>query len=78
MRPELRFLAATQLVSNTGSAMAALAITFLAYTDSGSVLHTVFVATAYALPTALLGVTTGRVVERNDPKRVPEPPRARR
>lgn len=50
--------------------MATLAISFLAYTDSGSVLHSVLVAAAYALPAALLSVAAARTVERIDPARL--------
>ncbi len=65
IQPQLRFLALSQLLSSTGSAMLLVGITFTAYADSGSILRTVLVTSVYLLPTVALAYWAGQVVNRH-------------
>ncbi len=60
----MRGLVVAQFFSGVGSAVVTLAIAFLSYEDSKSVLHTVLVSAAYSLPTAVLGMYAGRLAGR--------------
>jgi MFS family permease len=62
--PLMRNLVVAQFVSGVGSAVVTLAIAFLSFEDSKSVLHTVLVSAAYSLPTAVLGMYAGRLAGR--------------
>jgi MFS family permease len=62
--PLMRGLVVAQFVSGVGSAVVTLAIAFLSYEDSKSVLHTVLVSAAYSLPTAIFGMYAGRLAGR--------------
>ncbi|MCE5291513.1 MAG: MFS transporter [Nocardiaceae bacterium] len=63
--PFVRSLIAAELCSAAGSTMAAIAIAFVSFNDSKSVIHTVLVSAAFSLPTALLGTFAGRVAARS-------------
>lgn len=68
--PLLRRMTIANLVSSLGSAMVGLAIVYVTYTRSGSVMRTVLVAGAYALPAALLGSPAGRLAQRHSRRRI--------
>lgn len=52
-----------QLFSAVGSAMVGLAIVYLSYERTGSVVRTVVVTGAYTLPAAVFGVAAGRLAQ---------------
>jgi MFS family permease len=62
--PLMRGLTVAQFMSSIGTAVVTLAIAFLSYDDSKSILHTVLVSAAYSLPTAVLGMYAGRLAGR--------------
>ena len=62
--PLMRGLAFAEFFSSVGTTVVVLAIAFLSYDDSKSVVHTVLVSAAYSLPTAVLGMYAGRVAAR--------------
>ncbi|WP_026306663.1 MFS transporter [Smaragdicoccus niigatensis] len=68
--PHVRALITAELCSAIGSTMAVLAVAFLSYNDSKSVIHTVLVSAAFSLPTALLGTFAGRVAARSSHRRL--------
>ena len=65
--PLARNLAASTFTTTVGSAMAAVAIAFVAYEDSGSLVLTVLVLAARALPALVLSPVVGRLT-RYDPR----------
>lgn len=67
---DVRRLAGAELCSALGSAMVGVAITFLAYTSTGSLVHTVVIAAAYTLPAAVLGVPAGRLADHHSRRRL--------
>ncbi|MBJ8343833.1 MFS transporter [Antrihabitans sp. YC2-6] len=68
--PYVRSLIITELFSAAGSTMAVLAVAYLSFNDSKSVIHTVLVSAAFSLPTALLGTFAGRVAARSGHRRM--------
>ena len=68
--PFVRSLIAAVVCSAAGSTMATIAIAYLSFNDSKSVIHTVLVSAAYSLPTALLGTFAGRVAARSSHTRL--------
>lgn len=68
--PYVRSLIVTELFSAAGSTMAVLAVAYLSFNDSKSVIHTVLVSAAYSLPTAVLGTFAGRVASRSGHRRI--------
>ncbi|MBJ8338046.1 MFS transporter [Antrihabitans sp. YC3-6] len=68
--PHVRSLIAAEVCSAVGSTMAVLAVAFLSYNDSKSVIHTVLVSAAFSLPTALLGTFAGRVAAKSGHSRI--------
>ena len=68
--PHVRSLIVTELTSAAGSTMAVLAVAYLSFNDSKSVIHTVLVSAAFSLPTALLGTFAGRVAARSGHRRI--------
>lgn len=67
---EIGRLAAAELCSSLGSAMVGIAITYLAYRTTGSLVHTVFITAAYTLPAAVLSVPAGRLADHHSRRRV--------
>lgn len=59
--PLARNLAVSTFITTVGSAMAAVAIAFVAYEDSGSLVLTVLVLAARALPALVLSPLVGRI-----------------
>jgi MFS family permease len=59
--PLVRALATAEAWSSLGTAMTVVAVAYLSYADSKSVVHTVLVSAAYSLPTAVFGILAGRV-----------------
>lgn len=68
--PAVRRLVVTYGISALGSAMVAVAVAFTAFRESGSVVLTVLVAGASALPALLLSPLVGRIATRRDPRTV--------
>ena len=63
----MRGLTVAEFLSSVGTTVVALAIAFLSYDESKSVVHTVLVSAAYSLPTAVLGMYAGRIAARASP-----------
>lgn len=68
--PIVRRLVAASFVSALGSAMSAVAIAFVAYQRSKSLVLTVVVLAASALPALLLSPVVGKLATRGDPRTV--------
>jgi MFS family permease len=62
--PLVKGLAVAEACSAVGTAMTVVAMAFLSYDDSKSVVNTVLVTAAFSLPTAVLGMVAGRVAAR--------------
>jgi MFS family permease len=58
------------LLSSIGSATALLAVAYVSFHYSHSVIHTVIVATAYSLPAAVVGMRAGRLADTHDRRHV--------
>ena len=63
-------LVAASLLSSIGSATALLAVAYVSFHYSHSLIHTVIVATAYSLPAAIVGMWAGRVADSHDHRRI--------
>jgi MFS family permease len=68
--PLVRGLTTGEACSSVGTAMTVVAIAYLSYADSKSVVNTVLVAAAFSLPTAVLGMAAGRVAARVSHRRL--------
>ncbi len=66
----MRGLTVAEFLSSVGTTVVALAIAFLSYDESKSVVHTVLVSAAYSLPTAVLGMYAGRIAARASRRRM--------
>ncbi len=68
--PAVRRLVLTYAVSALGSAMVAVAVAFVAYRESRSVVLTVLVLAANALPALILSPVVGKLATHRDPRTV--------
>jgi MFS family permease len=68
--PAVRRLVGASGFSSLGSAMVAVAMAFVAFRESGSVVLTVFVLAANALPALLLSPIVGKLATGRDPRTV--------
>lgn len=66
----MRALALTTLISNIGGSTSYLAVAYVSYQRSRSIIITVLVATASSVPAAIVGVQAGRLADRFDRRRV--------
>jgi MFS family permease len=58
------------LLSSIGSATALLAVAYVSFHYSHSLIHTVIVATAYSLPAAIVGMWAGRLADTHDHRHI--------
>jgi predicted MFS family arabinose efflux permease len=68
--PGVRSLLAASLLSSIGSATALLAVAYVSFHYSHSLIHTVIVATAYSLPAAIVGMWAGRLADTHDHRHI--------
>lgn len=68
--PGMRSLIAATLISSLGSSTALLAVAWVSYQHSDSIVHTVIVATAYSIPAVVLGPTAGRLAEAHQRRQI--------
>ncbi len=66
----IRRLSIAEFVSALGGGMVALAITYVTYRTTGSLLRTVLVTTAYTFPAAVLSGWAGHLADRHDRRRL--------
>ncbi len=68
--PGMRGLVIATWISSLGSSSALLAVAWVSYQHSDSIVHTVIVATAFSIPAVLLGPTAGRLAETHERRQV--------
>jgi MFS family permease len=68
--PGVGSLVAASLLSSIGSATALLAVAYVSFHYSHSLIHTVIVATAYSLPAAVVGMWAGRLADTHDHRHI--------
>lgn len=68
--PVMRRLFVAQMVSSMGTAGALLAVAYVSYQHSESIVHTVIVVTAYSVPAVIVGPWAGRLADTADRRRV--------
>ena len=68
--PRMRALFFARLVSSMGTAGALLAVAYLSFQHSNSIIHTVIVAAAYSLPAVVLGPWSARLADTHDRRRI--------
>ena len=68
--PGMRGLVIATLISSLGSSAALLAVAWVSYQHSDSIVHAVIVATAFSIPAVLLGPTAGRLAETHQRRQI--------
>ncbi len=68
--PGMRGLVIATLISSLGSSAALLAVAWVSYQHSDSIVHAVIVATAFSIPAVLLGPTAGRLAETHERRQI--------
>jgi MFS family permease len=68
--PGVRSLVLADLVSVLASAVTALAVAYISYRDSKSMVVTVLVAASFSLPAAVVGMWAGRLADTHDRRRL--------